>query len=461
MITRAVLDERVREWGLRDDVVEKDYVLGWLLWGIGANKSLGDSWIFKGGTCLKKCYIETYRFSEDLDFTVLPNGPIAEKDVLLLISEVLGNVTEACGIDFSVQEPKLRLRPGGGTAEGRIYYRGPRGAPTPARIKLDLSADEVLARPPVLRPIAHAFPDELPAPAEVRCYGFEELFAEKIRAMGERSRPRDLYDIVNLFRREDLRLEQELIRSTLERKCESKGIAIPTHADISSSPLRVELESEWANMLGHQLPVLPPFEQFWEEAKVLFQWLEGEAIEEPVEAIGAMASEDRTWSPPPTLATWGRASLEVVRFAGVNHLLVELGYNGSTRLVEPYSLRRSSAGALLLYGIRADSREIRCYRVDRIQSVKATTQPFQPVYAIEFGSSGSLSAPLVRRRAGMPRLGPRRSTARSRSGPTYITRCTICGKEFRRKTRSTAMRKHKAPGGLPCPGRRGQLVKTV
>jgi Nucleotidyl transferase AbiEii toxin, Type IV TA system len=45
-------------------------------------------------------------------------------------------------------------------------------------------------------------------PAEVRCYGFEELFAEKIRAMGERSRPRDLYDIVNLFRREDLRLEQ-------------------------------------------------------------------------------------------------------------------------------------------------------------------------------------------------------------------------------------------------------------
>jgi hypothetical protein len=174
-----------------------------------------------------------------------------------------------------------------------------------------------------------------------------------------------------------------------------------------------------------------------------------------------MASEDQTWSPPPTLATWGRASLEVVRFAGVNHLLVELGYNGSTRLIEPYSLRRSSAGALLLYGIRADTREIRCYRVDRIQSVKATTQPFKPVYAIEFGSSGSLAAPLVRRRAGIPRLGPRRSTARSRSGPTYVIRCTTCGKEFRRKTRSTAMRKHKAPGGFPCPGRRGQLVRTT
>jgi hypothetical protein len=184
-------------------------------------------------------------------------------------------------------------------------------------------------------------------------------------------------------------------------------------------------------------------------------------VEEPVEPIGAMTSEDQTWSPPPTLATWGRASLEVVRFAGVNHLLVELGYGGSTRLIEPYSLRRSSAGNLLLFGVRADSREIRCYRVDRIQSARATTQPFQPVFAIEFGSAGALSAPPVRRRAGMPRLGPRRSARRSRSdGPTYIIRYATCGKEFRRKTRSTAMRKHKAPGGWDCPGRSGYFVRV-
>jgi predicted nucleotidyltransferase component of viral defense system len=461
VITRAVLDERVREWGLRDDVVEKDYVLGWLLWGIGTSESLRDSWVFKGGTCLKKCYIETYRFSEDLDFTVLPGGPISAENVLPLISEAMANVHEASGIDFSVQEPRVRLRPGGHTAEGRVYYRGPRGAPAPARIKLDLSAEEILARAPVLRPIAHAYPDEFPAPAQVRCYSFEELFAEKIRAMGERSRPRDLYDIVNLFRREDLRLEQELIRSTLERKCESKGIDLPSHDAIDSSPLRVELESEWESMLGHQLPVLPPFEQFWEEAEVLFQWLEGEAVEEPVEAITVLDSEDSSWSPPPTLATWGRASLEVVRFAAANHLLVELGYKGSTRLIEPYSLRSSSAGALLLYGIKAGTHEIRCYRVDRIQSVQATTKPFRPVYAIEFGSSGSLSAPPVRRRAGLPRLGTRRSSARSRSGPAYIVRCTTCGKEFRRKIRSTKMRPHKAPAGWPCPGRVGQLVQGV
>ena len=55
MITRADIVERVGEWGLREDVVEKDYVLGWLLWGIGTDSELGNRWAFKGGTCLKKC----------------------------------------------------------------------------------------------------------------------------------------------------------------------------------------------------------------------------------------------------------------------------------------------------------------------------------------------------------------------------------------------------------------------
>jgi len=69
VIGRPEIVQRSLEWGLREDVVEKDYVLGWVLWGIGSDPVLGNGWVFKGGTCLKKCYVETYRFSEDLDFT--------------------------------------------------------------------------------------------------------------------------------------------------------------------------------------------------------------------------------------------------------------------------------------------------------------------------------------------------------------------------------------------------------
>jgi predicted nucleotidyltransferase component of viral defense system len=70
MIDRAEILRLAGELSLRPAVVEKDYVLGWLLAGIERNPQLAGKWVFKGGTCLKKCYFETYRFSEDLDFTI-------------------------------------------------------------------------------------------------------------------------------------------------------------------------------------------------------------------------------------------------------------------------------------------------------------------------------------------------------------------------------------------------------
>ena len=417
MISRADINDRVREWGLREDVVEKDYVLGWVLWGIASDPTLGQYWVFKGGTCLKKCYLETYRFSEDLDFTVLTGGPATETDVLPLINSLLDRVNQESGIDFSVMQPRLKTR-SNGSGEGRIYYRGPRNSPTPASIKIDLTPTEVVVRPPILRTIAHAHADKLPEPCEVRCYSFDELFAEKLRAMGERSRPRDLYDIVNLYRRPELRSHPHLIREALREKCETKGVPIPTFDSIASSPYRAELESEWSNMLEHQLAALPPFPHFWDELPALFAWLEGAQVEPILAAMPATAEEDTNWRPPATVATWGfGVPLETVRFAASNLLCVELGYQGSKRLIEPYSLRRTRDGNIILHTIRVDNRQHRSYRVDRIESVRATTTPFRPVYAIEFSSTGTLSVlpttttPFVSRV-----LSPKRTTRTTRSG---------------------------------------------
>jgi hypothetical protein len=50
MISKVALEERVREWSLREDVIEKEYVLGWLLWCIGSDPRLSTTWAFKGGT---------------------------------------------------------------------------------------------------------------------------------------------------------------------------------------------------------------------------------------------------------------------------------------------------------------------------------------------------------------------------------------------------------------------------
>jgi len=121
MISRTELNERVREWGLREDIVEKDYVIGWLLWGIGSDPKLSVSWAFKGGTCLKKCYLETYRFSEDLDFTVLPSGPSKPDELASISVEILGRIYEQAGVDFRDRPPVFRTRPNGASVEGRVY----------------------------------------------------------------------------------------------------------------------------------------------------------------------------------------------------------------------------------------------------------------------------------------------------------------------------------------------------
>jgi len=455
LISRTALNERVREWGLREDVVEKDYVIGWVLWGIGSDTRLAISWAFKGGTCLKKCYIETYRFSEDLDFTVLPSGPIEPTEVIPILQRVLSQVYDEAGIDFSVREPVVQIRPDGNSAEARIYYRGPRGAPQAASIKLDLTINETVVRPTVLRPISHLYPDQLPSSNVVRCYGFEELFAEKLRAMGERCRPRDLYDIVYLFRQRDLLPHAELIRSVHIEKCRNKGIEVTTLASLEASQYRHEIEVEWDNMLKHQLPALPPFKSFWQELPDLFAWLEGTMSLQELPSHPFINAGGAKWTPPPPSHMLGEdITLEPVRFAAANHLCIELGYNNSTRLIEPYSLRQSKDGNLLLYAIKDKTREPRSYRVDRIQSVGYTNIPFNPIYAIEFAPTGPLTALPTRRYSIFKTL---RGT--KRSGIVYIIECVYCGKQFRRSKLDTRLRTHKTKDSKwECPGRIGYLV---
>ena len=384
MISRTELNERIREWGIREDVIEKDYVIGWTLWGIGSDPHLSDSWAFKGGTCLKKCFLETFRFSEDLDFTVLPGGPSEAGQVVPLLKDALERVYEESGIDFQAREPMVRTRPDGQSAEGRIYYRGPRNAPGVASLRLDLTTGEQVVRPTVLRPIAHPYPDTLPIPAQVRCYSFEEAYAEKLRAMGERTRPRDLYDIITIFRGRGALPDVGTVRSVYEEKCASKGLEVFTHDAIQASPFRRELESEWANMLSHQLPALPPFSALWEELPRLYRWLEGGVSVEELPHAPVAQDEEETWSPPPAVSVWNqRGPLELVRFAAAHRLCVELGYGSDERLVEPYSLRRTLSGQLALHVVESDSGEVRVYGIEDIRSLRVSSVAFRPRFAVD------------------------------------------------------------------------------
>jgi hypothetical protein len=154
-------------------------------------------------------------------------------------------------------------------------------------------------------------------------------------------------------------------------------------------------------------------------------------------------------------ARWSKSAagagvpLETVRFAATNHLCVELFYNGSWRRIEPYSLRRSRAGRLLLHAERSDGGGHRTYGVDEIGGLRATTTPFRPRYPIEFSAHGPLHDPPQSR---SPRgwASTVLTRARTRTGLVHVYQCTRCGKEFRHSKRDATVRAHKDPYGYPC-----------
>lgn len=483
MIDKREILAFAEQTSLTPHVVEKDYVLGWMLAGIAGHEALAESWVFKGGTCLKKCFFETYRFSEDLDFTLQDAAHLNEDFLRGVFGEIGEWIYEETGIQIPPERIQFEIyeNPRGQlSCQGKISYIGP-VSPTrpPPVIKLDLTADERIVLPPVRVPIFHPYSDAPADPIEVLAYAYDEAFAEKFRALAERTRPRDLYDVVHLFRNSDMRPEQQHFVEVLRSKCEFKGIGLPRIVDLE--PHRPELEAGWANMLAHQLPALLPVEQFWDALPEIFAWLEGAAAAAPVLAAmplngGATLIRERVVGVPASAQSY----IEMIRFAAANRLLVEIDYRDkdgkrSTRAIEAYSLRRSQAGDVRLMAVRAEDGQPRSYLLDSILGVRPTQTPFSPRYPIELtpsgpqsipqtsGGSGSSGAFRVRRTPAIRSVATRRARNpfAASGGPTYVFRCNVCGKTFNKKSYDTTLNKHKNNRtGYDCYGTYGSYVTT-
>ncbi len=473
MINRQEILQTASTLSLNPHVVEKDYALGWLLAGISQHDAIRDSWVFKGGTCLKKCFFETYRFSEDLDFTLQDESHLDAAFLAGVFAEISEWVYDQTGLelptdrqDFDVyQNPRGNL-----SCQGKISYRGPvspRSGGLP-RVKLDLTADERLVLPPIRVPIFHPYSDEPDGGIDILTYAYEEAFGEKVRALAERTRPRDLYDVINLYRNTDARPAASVILDVLTQKCEFKGIPVPAIDDLT--PHKPDLEGAWGNMLDHQLPDLPPVESFWNALPEFFAWLlEGLVPDAPAAyALAGGETVIRARSLRLPVAAAAQSFLEVIRFAAANRLCVDLQYQNSIRRIEPYSLRETRDGNIILHAWNRNSDAHRSYRVDRIQDAQTTNESFIPRYEVELTPSGPVAIPPTSRtsssifgssRASAPRRSSRRRASTS-SGPTYVYQCGVCSKKFRRKTANGRLNRHKAPGGYQCMGTMGILVDT-
>jgi uncharacterized protein len=200
VIHRNQITRRADDDGLGATVVERDYALAHVLAAI-ADLDEGAQMIFKGGTALRLCHFDDYRYSADLDFSLV--GGIDVDGGTELVARALDIAREKVGF------PLLQLND---ATPPRIEYVGPLEA-RPRKLKLDLSDQELVENTTML-PIARRYADQ----EERRCsvYTLEEIAAEKLRCVLQRLQCRDLFDLNELLAGRGV--DAEVIWPAFERK---------------------------------------------------------------------------------------------------------------------------------------------------------------------------------------------------------------------------------------------------
>jgi len=399
MIEKTEVLKMATELGLRPDTIEKDYILGWMLWGINQHPNVS-SWAFKGGTSFKKCHFETFRFSEDLDFTLTDTSHLNSDFLMRTFIEITENLAEEVGIEFFSDRFTFKIREkakGQLSAHGKIHFNGPlRRKSGVASIKLDLTTDEILILEPVIKSVHHPFSDGPDDGISARCYAFEEVIAEKIRALAQRARPRDLYDVIHVYRNRTMIDNPKSVYGVLKKKCDFKEMDVPTFESIEQHEKRDELEPQWANMLAHQLPSLPPMESFWHELPAFFDWLTGLQPAKTLESYPKRVGEILFHPGRISSAFNIEPTLQRIQFAAANRVCVSLNYHGKLRIIEPLSFRRSSEGNRLFYGYEREASHVKAYSLHKIESVEVTNLNYVEKYPVEITATGPISMPAIR-----------------------------------------------------------------
>ncbi len=405
MIPKATVQYVAQLDSVLASTIEKDYALGWLLYGI-AQHSMLSRWVFKGGTCLKKCFFETYRFSEDLDFTIPADLPFTEEIVRRGLAEVCEWVSSESGVDFPRDRLEIEVytnKQGTESINAKATYSGPLGMKrgNMQRIKLDLTQNEVLVDPPKKRAIFHRYEDRIEPAPSIACYTVNEILAEKTRALYERQgRARDVYDLVSIDRNFRDEIVPERAREILNVKFAFKKLSAPSVASILARVDFDGLAVAWEQQLSHQLPLLPPVAGFVAGLKeALAWWIEPQTAVAPLlpapvgkdeqvlprEHFVAAQSMQRSGPNRPSSGS----GLDRIRFAARNRLCVAIGYDGVDRVVEPYSLRyaRTTGNTnLFVYELLRSGRtsdQVKSFNVAKLESVTVLHEPFTARWIVE------------------------------------------------------------------------------
>ncbi|MCX5643278.1 MAG: nucleotidyl transferase AbiEii/AbiGii toxin family protein [Phycisphaerae bacterium] len=206
-LLRTRLEQARQRTGLGWDVLERDYVLSWILAGISRQEHLRETLVFKGGTALKKCYFGDYRFSEDLDFSGLagvPTGGDMETAIEGVCRTAMELLDEYAPVRVEWERYTEKEPHPAGQEAFTIRVQLPWQRQAQTRVMVEIAIDEKVLKTPCRRSVIHEYGETIQADVQVYC--LEEIIAEKLRAILQhqrslqqrgwsRSRARDYYDI--------------------------------------------------------------------------------------------------------------------------------------------------------------------------------------------------------------------------------------------------------------------------
>ena len=240
MTNRAQITRQAARDGVPAPTVERDYVLAHIVAALGAIDA-SHGLVFKGGTALRLCYFAEYRYSADLDFSVV-GGDL--ESAYATIEVALASVTGAIdALRLTDDEPK------------RIGYRGPLGRQR--YLKLDIADDELVLNVNNIN-LLPRWPD-LPEAGVVRAYTLAEIAGEKLRCVMQRMQCRDLLDLWLLF--EDAGVDPSDAAEVFRPKAAHRHLD-PGRFEASYRARLPQYRRRWTNELETHVPgEAPHFEQ--------------------------------------------------------------------------------------------------------------------------------------------------------------------------------------------------------
>lgn len=266
---RIRLQEARQHTGLPWEVLERDYLLSWILAGISRVDALRETLVFKGGTALKKCYFGEYRFSEDLDFTSAGPAPVGRA--------MMAAMENACSLAVKLLDPyapveivcerHMERDPHPGGQEGfDIRARFPWHRQLQTRVMVEVAMDEKLLKAHPYRTILHGYGEELDS--RIQVYSLEEIAAEKLRAILQhartlesrgwaRSRARDYYDLWRIFNTYRDRLDTTDFPAFLREKCAIRDVTFSGPDNFFPEAMLTDVEKTWDQWLGPLVSDLP------------------------------------------------------------------------------------------------------------------------------------------------------------------------------------------------------------